>query len=130
MRASRGVSDDGALDAENLAGNGSPFEKKELERVQTSSDMQVLMLSVEQVCRLLGIGRTTLWAMVRDGELGCVKQGARSLFPRPVVEEYVQLQAARAREQAAQRQRPQGRRQTTGHAPRSRHLSGPGEVNA
>ena len=65
--------------------------------------MRPLMLSVEQVCRLLGVGRTTLWAMVRDGEIGAVKRGARLLFPLPTIEDYVAEQAARARKQAEQR---------------------------
>lgn len=43
--------------------------------------------------------------MVRGGEIGAVKRGARLLFPRAVVEEYVAAQAAQAREAAAQRQR-------------------------
>lgn len=72
---------------------------------QGGIDERPLMLSVEQVCRLLGVGRTTLWAMVRDGEIGAVKRGARLLFPLPIVEDYVAEQAVRAREQAEQRQR-------------------------
>ena len=64
-----------------------------------------LMLSVEQVCATLGVGRTTLWAMVRDGEIGSVKRGTRLQFPLAVVEEYVAQQAERAREHARRRQR-------------------------
>ncbi len=65
----------------------------------------VLMLSADQACRLLGIGRTTLWGLVRDGAIGSVKTGSRLQFPLPIVEEYVARQAERAREQAARRQR-------------------------
>src|SRR4030095_7763177 len=95
-----------------------------LEAASSPSDMQTLMLSVAQVCRLLGIGRTTLWAMVRDGELGSVKCGARVLFPRPIVEEYVQTQAARAREAAVQRQRLQRRRGSRRHTQGTRPPGG------
>jgi excisionase family DNA binding protein len=63
------------------------------------------MLGVKEVCTLLGISRTTLWSMVRDGEIGAVKCGTRLLFPRAVLDEYVAAQAAQARAAAAQRQR-------------------------
>jgi len=75
-----------------------------------TEELRPLMLSVSQVCKALGLSRTTLWAMVRDGEIGSVKYGARLLFPLPVVEEYVAAQAGRAREQAEQRQRARSRR--------------------
>jgi excisionase family DNA binding protein len=62
-----------------------------------------LMLGVAEACGILGVGRTTLWAMVRDGEIGAVKRGARLQFPLVIVEEYVSRQAERAREQAERR---------------------------
>ncbi len=69
-----------------------------------------LMLSADQACRLLGIGRTTLWGLVRDGAIGSVKTGSRLQFPLPIVEEYVAAQVAKARETAERRQRLRGRR--------------------
>ena len=69
------------------------------------------MLSVEQACEILGVGRTTLWAMVRDGEIGAVKRGTRLQFPLAIVEEYVAKQVERAREEAE-------RRRLAAHGPR------------
>jgi excisionase family DNA binding protein len=127
MKADANIAADRLPGTQTPASTNSSLEKPQLEAVRGANDVQALMLSVEQVCTLLGIGRTTLWAMVRDGELGSIKCGARVLFPRPVVEEYVQAQAAKAREQAAHRQRRRSRRTTVTNPPGSRPA--PGEVN-
>jgi len=86
---------------------GDTVEAPALDSTETIAPpvFPALMLSAEQACRLLGIGRTTLWGLVRDGAIGSVKTGSRLQFPLPIVEEYVARQAERAREQAARRQR-------------------------
>ena len=38
-----------------------------------------LMVSVKVACRLIGVGNTTLWSMIKDGRLKTIKIGRRRL---------------------------------------------------
>lgn len=49
--------------------------------------------SPQEVCRLLGIGRTTLYELIGDGSLETVKLGSRRLITRAAID---RLLAARA----------------------------------
>ncbi len=90
---------------EAKAGNATEAPKPDSTEASAAPVFPALMLSADQACRLLGIGRTTLWGLVGDGAIGSVKTGSRLQFPLPIVEEYVARQAERAREQDARRQR-------------------------
>jgi excisionase family DNA binding protein len=41
-----------------------------------------LAFSVREFCRVVGVGRTTAYALIRRGELASVKIGNRRLIPR------------------------------------------------
>lgn len=47
---------------------------------------QPLAYSVDETARLLGIGRTLAWDLVRGGELRSVRLRGRVLIPRDVIE--------------------------------------------
>lgn len=61
-----------------------------------------LLYSISEVCQLLRIGRTTLFAEVAAGELAPVKIHARTLFRPSDVAAYVE----RKRAQTTRRRRP------------------------
>lgn len=42
--------------------------------------MDVLAVSVNQAARILGVGRTTLYSMIRDGRIDALKLGRRTLI--------------------------------------------------
>ena len=46
-----------------------------------------LLVSVPEAARLLGVGTTFGWAMVRNGEIPSVRLGRRVLVPRAVLEQ-------------------------------------------
>lgn len=56
-----------------------------------------LLLSVPEVARLLGVGRTTAFALIRSREIESLKIGTRRLIPREAVEAYVRRLRARQR---------------------------------
>ena len=47
------------------------------------------LLSIPQTCRLLGIGRSSLYQMMASGQVRSVKIGRRRLVPREAVDEFV-----------------------------------------
>lgn len=51
--------------------------------------MTHLLKSPEESAELLGIGRTTLYALIKAGELHMVKIGRRTLVPMDELEAYV-----------------------------------------
>lgn len=55
-----------------------------------------LSVSVREACRLLGVGNTTLWAMIKDGRVRTTRVGRRRLVI------YASLAALFADEGAAQ----------------------------
>lgn len=48
-----------------------------------------LLLTVEEAAQRLGIGRTTVFGLIRRGALGSVTVGRRRLVPVGAIEEYV-----------------------------------------
>ena len=48
-----------------------------------------LLLTINQVAQLLGIGRTSTYELVMSGQIQSVKLGRRRLVPRSSVEGYV-----------------------------------------
>ena len=60
---------------------GSPWQRR-LDPLETP-----LLVSVPEAARLLGVGTTFGWAMVRNGEIPSVRLGRRVLVPRAVLEQ-------------------------------------------
>lgn len=48
-----------------------------------------LSVSVDEAARLIGVGRSTMFALLDSGEIRSVKVGARRLVPRRALEEFV-----------------------------------------
>lgn len=49
---------------------------------------------INDACRLLGIGRTTLYGLARSGQLKLIKIAGRSLVPRSEIERLTQVDSA------------------------------------
>lgn len=60
-----------------------------------ATESQFALLSSAEVCTLLRISRTTLWRIVRSGELRKVKVRGGIRFRRRDVERYVEMAARR-----------------------------------
>jgi excisionase family DNA binding protein len=60
---------------------GSP-RQRHLDPLETP-----LLVSVPEAARLLGVGTTFGWAMVRNGEIPSVRLGRRVLVPRAALEQ-------------------------------------------
>jgi len=56
-----------------------------------------LLISVPEAARLLGVGTTFGWTLVRRGEIPTVKLGRRVLVPRAAVEQLVVADQAQQR---------------------------------
>ena len=56
-----------------------------------------LLLTVEEAARLLGIGRTTAYALVKSGELESIPLGRLRRIPAECVTEYINRLRAQAR---------------------------------
>ena len=50
---------------------------------------EIMLFSVDQAAAVLGIGRTNVYALMRDGKLRSVKVGGRRLIPRTALETFV-----------------------------------------
>ena len=50
---------------------------------------EIMLFSVDQAAALLGIGRTNVYALMRDGKLRSVKVGGRRLIPRTALVSFV-----------------------------------------
>jgi excisionase family DNA binding protein len=48
-----------------------------------------LLLSIKQTCRLLGLGRTSLYALMGSGQLRSVTVGRRRFVPREAIDEFI-----------------------------------------
>lgn len=48
----------------------------------------------EQACRLLGVGRTRLYAFLKDGDLRSVKLGKSRRIPRSALDEFLERLSA------------------------------------
>jgi excisionase family DNA binding protein len=60
---------------------GSPWHRR-LDPLESP-----LLVSVPEAARLLGVGTTFGWAMVRNGEIPSVRLGRRVLVPRAALEQ-------------------------------------------
>lgn len=65
-----------------------------MQHVETTS--APLVHRIPQACARIGIGRTALYQLLRDGELRAVKLGGRTLIPESELQRLVaqRLQAA------------------------------------
>jgi excisionase family DNA binding protein len=52
--------------------------------------------SVEHVADRLGVGRTTVYALIKEGHLASIKIGRRRLVPEMAVEEFLARKLAQA----------------------------------
>ena len=50
---------------------------------------ETLLLTVVDAAKLLGVGRTLVFGLIRDGELRSVRIGGRRLIPREAVAEFI-----------------------------------------
>jgi excisionase family DNA binding protein len=50
---------------------------------------EIMLFGVDQAAAVLGIGRTNVYALMRDGKLRSVKVGGRRLIPRSALESFV-----------------------------------------
>lgn len=57
--------------------------------VPTTADPMLLLLTVEEAARRLGIGRTTCFALIASGELESVKVGSLRRIPADALAVYV-----------------------------------------
>ena len=62
--------------------------------------MDKVGLSITETCEGLGVGRTTVYALIASGELESVKVGRRRLIPASSPAAYLERLAARQRQQA------------------------------
>lgn len=62
----------------------SPLGKEETLTVPT------LLMSVREAARLLGIGRDSAYALIREGRLPAIRIGRRILVPRAALEPWVE----------------------------------------
>ncbi len=66
----------------------------ELEEHYLNEDEKpILLMTAEDVARILGIGRSTVHQLVKEGRLGCVQITTRNRrFTKEVVEEFIRLE--------------------------------------
>lgn len=57
---------------------------------KASASIQPVLLSIGEAARLLGIGRSTLYSLLSDGDLSGLKIGARTLIRRSDLEALVE----------------------------------------
>ena len=50
---------------------------------------EVMILSVNELCKYLGISRTTVWYLRKDGGLPFFRAGRRILFRKSDVDEWI-----------------------------------------
>ena len=54
------------------------------------NDAGPLLLSVDDVCALTGLGRTSIYGELRAGRLASVKVGRRRLVPRAALDAWIE----------------------------------------
>jgi|tagenome__1003787_1003787.scaffolds.fasta_scaffold19381189_1 excisionase family DNA binding protein len=57
-----------------------------ISRTESSRTYQPVLVSIREAAQLLGIGRSTLYGLLSDGDLSGLKIGARTLIRRSEVE--------------------------------------------
>ena len=58
--------------------------------------MEPLAVSVKNACQLLGVGRTTMWALMKDGRVKTVRIGRRRLVIYASLEALLTLEGGAA----------------------------------
>ncbi len=53
-----------------------------------------LLLTIEQSAKLVGIGRTTAYALVKSGEWNTIKIGRLTRLTRKILEDWVELKSS------------------------------------
>ena len=61
--------------------------------------MEQELLGVDEAARVLGLGRTKVYALIRDGELPLIKIGRSARLSRVAIREFVERKEAEARAQ-------------------------------
>ena len=61
---------------------------------QTNSTSEKFTYTVSDACAALGIGRTSLYALAKSGELNLVKIAGRTLVPRSELERLTRIDSA------------------------------------
>jgi len=67
---------------------------------EPAESLAPLLLRVEAAAQVLGVGRTTIFRLLAEGDLESVCVGAARRIPRAAVEEYVERLRGEAREAA------------------------------
>lgn len=57
--------------------------------MQNESNTVTLVVTVEDLARLLAIGRNTAYTLVRSGKIRSIKVGRKYLIPKTAVDEYL-----------------------------------------
>ncbi len=52
-------------------------------------DQTPRLLSIKQACRVLGLGRSNLYAMMASGRIRSVTVGRRRFVPREAIDEFI-----------------------------------------
>lgn len=55
-----------------------------------------IIVSVREACHMLGIGRTTLYGLIKEKQLTTIYIGRRRLIPRTSLEAFVEGASSRA----------------------------------
>jgi excisionase family DNA binding protein len=55
----------------------------------TEEDLTPLLLSVGSACRILGLSRSSLYALMASGRIRSVTVGRRRLIPREAINEFI-----------------------------------------
>ena len=66
------------------------------------AEVEPVLLSVEEAARCLGVGRTQVFVLLRQGALKSVRIGRRRLIPRSELDAYVQRELDRVRDEESE----------------------------
>ena len=69
--------------------NTNPGKLTRLEVFMVTKESGRKALSVEEAGRVIGIGRSLAWGLVRDGKLRTVRAGQRVLVPVAAIDEFL-----------------------------------------
>jgi excisionase family DNA binding protein len=61
--------------------------------LKTDSSDEILAYRVNDFCRAIGLGRSTVYELIRKGEIRTVKVGGRVLIPKASAAALLQIQA-------------------------------------
>ena len=64
--------------------------------------VEPVLLGVEEAARCLGVGRTQVFVLLRQGALKSVRIGRRRLIPRSELDAYVQRELDRVRDEESE----------------------------